>query len=66
MNNTTAKRMIAVGQMYRGIAIDQETEERFVILDESGRRYEFETYAEACGFVDAWYVMQLFDEAMTP
>jgi len=54
------KQVIAIGKLYRGVMINEEAD-RFVILDERGRRYEFATRKEAQGFIDAWYAMQFFN-----
>lgn len=49
--------IVAVSRTYRRISI-YETNEGFEIIGANDRVYTFNTYAEACTFVDAWYAMQ--------
>lgn len=53
----TEKRMIALELAYRGIPVEKKGNQYF-IDDGSGKTYPFDTYGEACGFIDTWYIMQ--------
>ena len=58
------KQVMAVGRLYRSILISQEAD-GYVIVSDSGQRFEFQTWSEACRFVDAWYAVWYAGEAMT-
>jgi len=56
-------KQVAVGKLYRGVLINED-ENGFAIFGEAGQRFEFGSWKEACGFVDAWYVMQYAEQEM--
>jgi len=59
----TQPHILAVGRTYRGILINQVDNE-FVILSETGQRFTFISWTEACAFVDTWYAAYALGEAM--
>jgi len=46
-----------VCRMYRKIRI-YETATGYEIIGGDGHEYPFDSWSEACAFVDAWYLMQ--------
>lgn len=63
MSDTQPHMLAVVGRTYRGILISQDGNE-FVILSETGQRFVFISWNEACAFVDVWYAAYAAGEAM--
>ena len=51
------KVIATICRMYRGIRI-YETAKGYEIIGGDGTEYPFESWSEACAFVDAWYLVQ--------
>lgn len=49
------KRIVATGQIYRGVAIIKEIE-GCKVFGEDGKEFPFESESEARSFIDAWLV----------
>ena len=54
--------VIAVCKTYRRINI-YETATGFEIFGADGKEYPFDSWGEACAFVDAWYACQFLVNA---
>jgi hypothetical protein len=48
------KQLTVAGRTYRGVLINHVDEKKYIILGESGQRYEFVSFEEATAFVDTY------------
>lgn len=51
------KTLAAKGTLYNGVLINQVGEKKFVIIEESGKEYEFVSLSEAQTFVDLYMML---------
>ena len=55
---STSKKVLATGELYRNVTIYNDGRQ-CTIYGANEKKFDFETIGEARAFVDTWYAMQL-------